>query len=84
VSITHPGQSDGLVALRFDKRKTWLIDYIHQGHASARVDAGNYAPPGFLPGSHTETFGTWLILIGGLAGLIAVVALADWWISRQR
>jgi hypothetical protein len=37
-----------------------------------------------LPGTHRETAWTWLILIGGLAGIIAVVALTDWWLSRTR
>jgi hypothetical protein len=37
-----------------------------------------------LPGTHRETAWTWLILIGGLVGIIAVVASADWWLSRTR
>jgi hypothetical protein len=86
VSVSTPGDTDGhLVALRFDKRGSqWLIDYIHQGRSSTRVDPTNYSPAGFLPGTHRETAWTWLILIGGLVGIIAVVALADWWLSRTR
>jgi hypothetical protein len=86
VSVSTPGETDGhLVALRFDKRGSqWLIDYIHQGRSSTRVDPTNYSPAGFLPGTHRETGWTWLILIGGLVGIIAVVALADWWLSRIR
>ena len=85
-SVSKLGDPDGdLVALRFDKRGTdWLIDYVHQGRASTRVDATNYAPAGFLPGTHRETVGTWLILGLGLAGIIALVAVADWWLSRTR
>lgn len=86
VSVDKPGDPDGdLVALRFDKHGSqWLIDYVHQGRASTRVDSTNYAPAGFLPGTHRETGWTWLILIGGLVGIIALVALTDWWLSRTR
>jgi hypothetical protein len=72
-----PGATEStLVALRFDKLNgRWLIDYFHRGHASARIDETNYAPPGFLPGSHVETVWTWLILVGGVLGLILVAAL---------
>lgn len=86
VTANKPGDPDGhLIALRFDKSGTqWLIDYVHQGRASTRVDATNYSPAGFLPGTHRETGWTWLILIGGLVGIIAIVALTDWWLSRPR
>ncbi|MFZ1879086.1 MAG: hypothetical protein WAU41_02875 [Gaiellaceae bacterium] len=67
-----------LVALRFDKTNgRWLIDYLHRGHTSARIDETNYAPPGFLPGSHVETIWTWLILVGGFIGLILVAAFVS-------
>jgi hypothetical protein len=84
VAVDKPGVPDGaLVALRFVKQSTrWLIDYVHQGHSSTRIDATNYSPAGFLPGSHTESTWTWLILAFGLAGIVAVVALIDWRLSR--
>jgi hypothetical protein len=74
---TVPGNSEStLFALRFERRDgRWLIDYLHRGHGSARIDETNYAPPGFLPGSHVETLWSWLILAGGLVGLILVAAL---------
>jgi hypothetical protein len=86
VSISEPGSSDsGLVALRFEKQgSSWDIDYIHEGHSSTYVDAGNYSPAGFLPGSHHETKWTWLILGFGLIGIVAVVAFLDWALSRPR
>jgi hypothetical protein len=76
---TVAGNSDStLLALRFERTGgRWLIDYLHRGHSSARIDETNYAPPGFLPGSHVETLWTWLILAGGLVGLILVVALVS-------
>ena len=85
LTVNKPGDPDGdLVALRFDKSGTqWLIDYVHQGHSSTRVDPTNYSPAGFLPGTRQESGWTWLILIGGLAGIIAVVASIDWWLSRS-
>ena len=56
---------------------------MHQGHASRLVDQTNYAPPGFLPGSHRQTFWDWAIF--GLIGvaLIAVVAFLDRLLSRK-
>ena len=71
-----PGDTEStLVALRFDKSNgRWLLDYLHRGHSSERIDETNYAPAGFLPGSHVETFWTWSILVGGLLGLILVAA----------
>jgi hypothetical protein len=86
VSVDRPGDPDGrLVALRFNRSGgQWLIVYVHQGRASTRVDATNYAPPGFLPGTHRESGWTWLILVGGLAGIVAIVGLLDWWLSRSR
>jgi hypothetical protein len=86
VSVNEPGKTDsGLVALAFKKiAGQWRITYAHQGHSSTYVDAGNFAPAGFLPGSHRETAWTWLILGLGFVGIIAVVALLDWRISRPR
>jgi hypothetical protein len=74
-----PGVTEStLVALRFERASgRWLIDYLHRGHSSARIDETNYAPPGFLPGSHVETIWTWSILVGGLLGLILVAALVS-------
>jgi hypothetical protein len=70
--------NDVLFAMRFDKTNgRWLIDYLHQGHSSSRIDATNYAPAGFLPGSRQETFWTWLALIGGLVAVIAVGVLVE-------
>jgi hypothetical protein len=71
-----PGDTEStLVALRFDKTNgRWLLDYLHRGHSSGRIDETNYAPAGFLPGSHVETIWTWSILVGGLLGLILVAA----------
>jgi hypothetical protein len=76
-SISGAAEST-LVALRFDRTNgRWLIDYLHRGHSSARIDETNYAPPGFLPGAHVETVWTWLILLGGLLGLILVAGLVS-------
>jgi hypothetical protein len=73
--------SNVLFAMRFDKLKgRWLVDYLHQGHSSSRVDATNYAPAGFLPGSHVETFWTWLALIGGLFAIVAVAVVFEQWL----
>jgi len=64
---------DVLVAVRFDKTNgRWLATYVHTGHSSSRVDASDYSPPGFAPGSRRETAWTWLALVGGLLLLIAV------------
>lgn len=70
---------DVLFAVRFDKLDTlgWRVAYMHQGHSSSYVTEANYSPAGFTPGSRRETVGTWLILVGGLVGLIAAVALID-------
>lgn len=79
------GLSPGILfALRFDKLPVlgWRVAYMHQGHSSTYVTESNYSPAGFVPGSRGETLGTWLILLGGLAGLIAVVALIDRRLSR--
>jgi len=72
-----------LFAVRFAKtNKRWLVDYIDQGSASRIVDQANYAPPGFLPGTHRQTFSDWAILeLIGLA-LIAVVVFLDRLLSR--
>jgi hypothetical protein len=74
-----------LFAMRFDKTNArWLIDYLHQGHGSTYVDATNYAPAGFLPGSHTETLWTWLALIGGFLAVVAVAAFFEQWLRGSR
>ena len=77
-------QEQPLAAVRFAKTNDrWLLEYVHQGHASRLVDQTNYAPPGFLPGSHRQTFWDWAIF--GLIGvaLIAVVAFLDRLLSRK-
>jgi hypothetical protein len=86
VSVNEPGKSEsGLVALIFKKvGGQWRIVYDKQGHSSSRIDAGNYSPAGFIPGTHRETTQTWLILGFGLVGIIAVVAFLDWRLSRPR
>lgn len=73
-----------LVAIRFQKTNGhWLIDYLHRGHSSARIDETNYSPNGFLPGSRHETLWTWLILAGGLLGIILVAVLLDVGLGRR-
>jgi hypothetical protein len=86
VSVNEPGNTQsGLVALVFENTTgQWRIRYVHQGHSSTYVDAGNFSPAGFLPGSHRETATTWLILGLGFVGIVALVALIDWRISRPR
>ena len=73
-----------LFAVRFDKLPVlgWRVAYMHQGQASSHVTEADFSPAGFAPGSRHETAGTWLILFGGLAGLIVLVALADRRLSR--
>lgn len=67
-----------LVAVRFAKeRGHWLVDYINQGHSSRLVDQSNYAPAGFLPGSHGQSKKDWAILILGFLALVAIVLLLD-------
>jgi hypothetical protein len=75
-----PGAAEStLVALRFDKTNgRWRIDYLHRGHSSTRIDETNYAPHGFLPGSHVETVWTWLVLVGVLLGLALAAAGISW------
>jgi hypothetical protein len=71
------------VAIRLTKHgRGWLIDYLQRGHSSAFVSQANYAPHGFLPGSHEETLGTWSILVLSFLGVVAVVALADRLLAR--
>jgi hypothetical protein len=77
ISPDHPGADDTLYALRFVKQNGWHIDFSHQGHSSRYVDAANFTPHGFLPGSSSGSSWSWLILVLGLIGLIAVVAIAD-------
>jgi hypothetical protein len=86
VSVNEPRRlENGLVAVRFEKSAaSWKIDYVHHGHSSTYVGVTNYSPAGFLPGSHHETKWTWLILGFGLIGIVAVVALLDWVLSRTR
>jgi hypothetical protein len=67
-----------LVAVRFAKQRGhWLVDYINQGHSSGLVDQSNYAPAGFLPGSHGQSTKDWAILILGFLAVVAVVVLLD-------
>lgn len=77
--------NDVLFAVRFDKTNgRWLVDYVHQGHSSGRVGAANYAPAGFLPGSHVETLWTWLALIGGFLAIVAVAVFFEAWLRDSR
>jgi len=72
-----------LLAVRFVKtRGRWLVDYLQRGHSSSLVTAQNYAPPGFLPGTHRETFWTWAALIGGFVAVVAIVVFLDRLLSR--
>jgi hypothetical protein len=74
-----------LFAMRFDRTKgRWLIDYLHQGRSSTRVGPANYAPAGFLPGSHQETLWTWLALIGGFLAVVAVAVFFESWLRDSR
>ena len=67
-----------LVAVRFAKQRGhWLVDYINQGHSSRLVDQSNYAPAGFLPGSHGQSTKDWAILILGFLAVVAIVVLLD-------
>ncbi len=67
-----------LVAVRFAKQRGhWLVDYINQGHSSRLVDQSNYAPAGFLPGSHAQSTKDWAILILGFLAVLAIVLLLD-------
>jgi len=77
-------QPNVLFAVRFDKLPAlgWRVAYVHEGHGSSYVSETNYSPAGFAPGSQPNTLGTWLILLGGLVALVAVVVLADRRLSR--
>lgn len=67
-----------LVAVRFEKAAgRWGVDYIHAGHGSSYISSANYAPAGFVPGSRHETVWTWLALVGGLLGLIAIAVVIE-------
>jgi hypothetical protein len=76
------GERATLVAIRFVKTDRWLIDYLRTGHSSRYVSQSNFAPHGFLPGSHEETVWTWLILVVGFLGVVAIVAFLDRWLAR--
>jgi hypothetical protein len=85
VGIVSAIGTDVLFAVRFDKTNgRWLVDYVHQGHGSKYVDDSNYAPAGFLPGSHQETLWTWLALVGGFLGIVAVAAFFESWLRGSR
>ena len=85
VGLVASIRSDKLFALRFEKTKgRWLIDYLHEGHASGRIGAANYEPAGFLPGSHAETFWTWLALVGGFLAVVAVAVFFEQWLRDSR
>ncbi len=77
-------QPNVLFAFRFDKLPVlgWRVAYVHEGHGSSYVTESNFSPAGFAPGSRPNTLGTWLILLGGFAALVAVVALLDRRLSR--
>lgn len=83
IAPISPGSDSTLVALRFEKTNgRWLIDYLHRGHSSSRIDETSYSPSGFLPGSRRETLSTWLVVVAGLLGIILVAALVDRGLSR--
>jgi hypothetical protein len=85
VGIVSAIGTDVLFAVRFDKTNgRWLVDYVHQGHGSNYIDDSNYAPAGFLPGSHQETLWTWLALVGGFLGIVAVAAFFESWLRGSR
>jgi hypothetical protein len=76
---------NALFAVRFDETNgRWLVDYVHQGHSSRYVDDLNYAPPGFLPGGHTETLWTLLALVGGFLAIVAVAVFFEAWLRDSR
>ncbi len=76
------GEQATLVAIRFVKSDRWLIDYLHRGHSSRYISQTNYAPSGFLPGSHVETLWTWAILVLGFLGVVAIVVFLDRRLAR--
>lgn len=72
-----------LFAVRFEKlHGAWRVDYVHAGHGSQYVGAANFAPGGFVPGSRHETMWTWLALVGGVLGLIAIAVSVERRLSR--
>jgi hypothetical protein len=72
-----------LFAVRFDRTNgRWLVDYVRQGRSSRYVSADNFSPAGFAPGSRHETAWTWIALIGGLVGLIAIGVFFERALSR--
>ena len=78
IAPSSAGADSTLFAIRFEKTNgRWLVDYVHGGHSSTRINETNFSPAGFLPGSHQETLGTWLILAGILLGLILIAALVS-------
>ncbi len=81
----NPDADSILFAMRFVRAgRAWRIDYLHQGHSSTYVDAGNYAPHGFLPGSSPGSTSSWLLLVLGFLGVVTVVALLDYTLARPR
>jgi hypothetical protein len=83
VGVVADLDSNLLFAVRFDKRAgRWVVDYVHQGHGSTNISATNFAPAGFLPGSRHETVWTWLALVGGFVGVVAIAVLAERRLSR--
>ena len=79
-TITPNGGSNTdsiLYAVRFVHTGKWLVDYVHQGQTSTYVDAANYAPHGFLPGSSSGGTSSWLILVLAFVGVVAVVVVLD-------
>ena len=84
VGLVSSLQPNVLFAVRFDKLPGlgWRVAYVHDGHGSSYVTESNFSPAGFTPGSHANTLGTWLILLGGFLALVAVVVLADRLLSR--
>jgi hypothetical protein len=85
VGIVSAVGTNVLFAMRFDKTDGhWLVDYVHEGRGSSFIGPSNYAPAGFLPGSHQETLWTWLALIGGFLGIVAVAVLFERWLRDSR
>ena len=83
VGVVADLDGNRLFAVRFEKTDgSWLVDYVRQGRSSSYVSSSNFAPSGFLPGSRHETTWTWLALVGGLVGAIAVAVVVERRLSR--